>query len=96
MYALLERLQELYLVLEIADSDFKKLLRSPIFLSEMHIKTLLYNLLVSRRLCVPIQLGNLRTVYSGGPKAYISVLTTCTCMLVGGPKVRALCGHPSP
>lgn len=37
---------ELYLVLEIADSDFKKLFRTPVYLSELHIKTLLYNLLV--------------------------------------------------
>lgn len=33
-------------VLEIADSDFKKLFRTPVFLTELHIKTLLYNLLV--------------------------------------------------
>eukprot|EP01056_Protomagalhaensia_sp_Gyna25_P005082 Protomagalhaensia_sp_Gyna_25__5081@NODE_579_length_3073_cov_573_049440_g449_i0_p1_GENE_NODE_579_length_3073_cov_573_049440_g449_i0NODE_579_length_3073_cov_573_049440_g449_i0_p1_ORF_typecomplete_len433_score59_24Pkinase/PF00069_25/2_1e63Pkinase_Tyr/PF07714_17/2_8e36Kdo/PF06293_14/1_1e08Pkinase_fungal/PF17667_1/81Pkinase_fungal/PF17667_1/6_1e07Kinaselike/PF14531_6/2_3e07RIO1/PF01163_22/2_8e05WaaY/PF06176_11/1_7e03WaaY/PF06176_11/7_1e05FTA2/PF13095_6/1_8e03FTA2/PF13095_6/0_015APH/PF01636_23/1_2e03A len=42
----LERFDELYIVLEIADSDFKKLFRTPVFLTELHIKTLLYNLLV--------------------------------------------------
>eukprot|EP01066_Platyproteum_vivax_P012531 Platyproteum_vivax@DN5698_c0_g1_i1.p1 len=42
----LEKFDELYLVLEIADSDFKKLFRTPVFLSELHIKTLLYNLLI--------------------------------------------------
>lgn len=39
-------LQEMYVVLEIADSDFKKLFRAPVYLTELHIKTLLYNLLV--------------------------------------------------
>ncbi|EER12701.1 MAPK2, putative [Perkinsus marinus ATCC 50983] len=42
----LENFDELYIVLEIADSDFKKLFRTPVFLTELHIKTLLYNLLV--------------------------------------------------
>eukprot|EP00922_Rhytidocystis_sp_ex-Travisia-forbesii_P060333 GHVS01089438.1.p1 GENE.GHVS01089438.1~~GHVS01089438.1.p1 ORF type:complete len:459 (+),score=53.65 GHVS01089438.1:334-1710(+) len=42
----LQKFDELYVVLEIADSDFKKLFRTPVFLSELHIKTLLYNLLV--------------------------------------------------
>eukprot|EP00916_Digyalum_oweni_P027403 GHVL01044861.1.p2 GENE.GHVL01044861.1~~GHVL01044861.1.p2 ORF type:complete len:483 (-),score=52.97 GHVL01044861.1:2041-3489(-) len=42
----LEKFDELYVVLEIADSDFKKLFRTPVFLSELHIKTLLYNLLI--------------------------------------------------
>ncbi|XP_055388512.1 uncharacterized protein LOC129617161 [Condylostylus longicornis] len=42
----LDKFDELYLVLEIADSDFKKLFKTPVFLSELHIKTLLYNLLV--------------------------------------------------
>ncbi|KAL7066403.1 protein kinase domain-containing protein [Cryptosporidium serpentis] len=37
---------EIYLVLEIADSDFKKLFRTPVYLTELHVKTLLYNLLV--------------------------------------------------
>lgn len=36
----------MYVVLEIADSDFKKLFRAPVYLTELHIKTLLYNLLV--------------------------------------------------
>lgn len=36
----------MYVVLEIADSDFKKLFRSSVYLSEAHIKMLLYNLLV--------------------------------------------------
>lgn len=42
----LEGFDEMYVVLEIADSDFKKLFRSSIYLSEPHIKILLYNLLV--------------------------------------------------
>lgn len=37
---------ELYLVLEIADSDFKKLFKTPIYLTELHVIALLYNLLV--------------------------------------------------
>eukprot|EP00388_Colpodella_angusta_P019737 GDKJ01049364.1.p1 GENE.GDKJ01049364.1~~GDKJ01049364.1.p1 ORF type:complete len:643 (+),score=174.32 GDKJ01049364.1:68-1996(+) len=37
---------EIYLVLEIADSDFKKLFRAQVHLTEPHIKTLLYNMLV--------------------------------------------------
>ncbi|EPT32431.1 cell-cycle-associated protein kinase MAPK, putative [Toxoplasma gondii ME49] len=41
-----EKFDELYVVLEIADSDFKKLFRTPVYLTELHIKTLLYNLLV--------------------------------------------------
>lgn len=41
-----EHFDEIYLVLEIADSDFKKLFRTPVYLSELHVKTLLYNLLV--------------------------------------------------
>jgi len=36
---------ELYLILEICDSDFKKLARTPVFLSELHIITIFYNLL---------------------------------------------------
>ena len=35
----------LYLVLEHAQSDLKKLLKSAIFLSELHIQTIIYNLL---------------------------------------------------
>lgn len=42
----IEHFDEIYLVLEIADSDFKKLFRTPVYLSELHVKTLLYNLLV--------------------------------------------------
>ncbi|OEH75742.1 CMGC MAPK family protein [Cyclospora cayetanensis] len=42
----LEKFDEMYVVLEIADSDFKKLFRAPVYLTELHIKTLLYNLLV--------------------------------------------------
>eukprot|EP00397_Hematodinium_sp_SG-2012_P009498 GEMP01009585.1.p1 GENE.GEMP01009585.1~~GEMP01009585.1.p1 ORF type:complete len:449 (-),score=114.64 GEMP01009585.1:1897-3243(-) len=34
---------EIYLVLEICDSDFKKLFRTPVFLTELHVITLLYN-----------------------------------------------------
>jgi len=41
-----ETFNELYFVLEIADSDLKKLFRTPVYLSELHIQTLLYNLLV--------------------------------------------------
>ncbi|KAK6590897.1 mitogen-activated kinase 2 [Cryptosporidium xiaoi] len=41
-----EHFDEIYLVLEIADSDFKKLFRTPVYLTELHVKTLLYNLLV--------------------------------------------------
>lgn len=33
------------MVLEICDSDFKKLVRTPVFLSELHILTIFYNLL---------------------------------------------------
>lgn len=42
----LNKFDELYLVLEIADSDFKKLFKTPVYLSELHVKTLLYNLMV--------------------------------------------------
>ncbi|CCF73394.1 mitogen-activated protein kinase [Babesia microti strain RI] len=42
----METFDELYVVLEIADSDFKKLLRSSAFLTESHVRTLTYNLLV--------------------------------------------------
>lgn len=45
----LAKFDELYLVLEIADSDFKKLFKTPVYLSELHVKTLLYNLLVGVR-----------------------------------------------
>lgn len=38
--------QELYLILELADSDLKKLMKSPVHLSELHIKMLLHNLLL--------------------------------------------------
>lgn len=37
---------EIYIILEICDSDMKKLIRTDVMLSEMHINTLLYNLLV--------------------------------------------------
>lgn len=40
------KFDELYVVLEIADSDFRKLFRTPVYLTELHIRTLLYNLLV--------------------------------------------------
>uniref|UniRef100_A0A0G4G3V7 Mitogen-activated protein kinase n=1 Tax=Chromera velia CCMP2878 TaxID=1169474 RepID=A0A0G4G3V7_9ALVE len=42
----LERFNELFLVLEIADSDFKKLFKTRVFLGEVHVRVLLYNLLV--------------------------------------------------
>lgn len=35
----------LYLILEHAQSDLKKLLKSTIFLTELHIQTIIYNLL---------------------------------------------------
>ena len=37
---------EIYLVLELCDTDFKKLFKSEVFLSELHVKTLLYNMVV--------------------------------------------------
>jgi len=42
----LDRFDELYVVLEVCDTDLKKLFRTPAFLSELHVKTLLWNLLV--------------------------------------------------
>ena len=33
-------------VLEICDSDLKKLFRTPVNLSELHVKTLLYNMML--------------------------------------------------
>jgi mitogen-activated protein kinase 1/3 len=42
----LETFDELFIVLEICDSDFKKLFRNPVFLLELHVKTLLYSLVV--------------------------------------------------
>jgi len=38
--------QELYIVMEICDSDMKKLCRADVTLSHLHINTLLYNMLV--------------------------------------------------
>jgi len=38
-----DKFDEIYLVLEICDSDFKKLFRTPVFLTELHVITLLYN-----------------------------------------------------
>ena len=35
----------LFLVLEYVESDLRKLFRSPLFLTEMHVKTIMYNLL---------------------------------------------------
>ncbi|VTZ68714.1 mitogen-activated protein kinase 2, putative [Plasmodium chabaudi chabaudi] len=43
------KFDELYIVLEIADSDLKKLFKTPIFLTEEHIKTILYNLLLGEK-----------------------------------------------
>lgn len=40
---------ELQIVLEIADSDLKKLFMTPIFLTEEHVKTILYNLLLGEK-----------------------------------------------
>jgi len=45
----LERFDELYIVLEYCDSDFKKLFnnpKEPVFLQDLHVKTLLHALLV--------------------------------------------------
>jgi mitogen-activated protein kinase 1/3 len=39
------KFDELYMVLEICDSDFKKLVRTPVHLTELHIITIFYNLL---------------------------------------------------
>jgi mitogen-activated protein kinase 1/3 len=41
--------QELYIVMEICDSDMKKLCRANVTLSSLHINTLLYNMLVGLR-----------------------------------------------
>jgi len=41
-----DRFNEIYIVLEICDSDMKKLVKSDVLLSPLHINTLLYNLLV--------------------------------------------------
>ncbi|CRH00010.1 mitogen-activated protein kinase 2, putative [Plasmodium relictum] len=43
------KFDELYIVLEIADSDLKKLFKTPIYLTEEHIKTILYNLLLGEK-----------------------------------------------
>jgi len=40
------KFDECYMTLEICDSDFKKLFRTPVFLTELHITTLLYNTLL--------------------------------------------------
>merc|ERR1719440_1124223 len=40
------KFQELYMVMEICDSDMKKLIKANVTLSALHINTLLYNLLV--------------------------------------------------
>ncbi|XP_055388600.1 LOW QUALITY PROTEIN: uncharacterized protein LOC129617313 [Condylostylus longicornis] len=40
------KFEELYLILELADSDLKKLMKTPVHLTELHVKMLLYNLLV--------------------------------------------------
>lgn len=41
----LDNFQDLYIVLELADSDLKKVLKSGLFLTPLHVKTILYNLL---------------------------------------------------
>lgn len=41
----LSKFDELYIVLEICDYDFKKLFGRPVFLNELQIKTLFYNML---------------------------------------------------
>ena len=52
LYDLLElqdpkNFKNLYLVLEQASSDLKKLMKTSIFLTDLHIQTILYNLLCS-------------------------------------------------
>ena len=42
----LKSFDELYIVMEICDSDLKKLVRTDVTLTPLHINTLLYNLLV--------------------------------------------------
>eukprot|EP00923_Selenidium_pygospionis_P031418 GHVN01055691.1.p1 GENE.GHVN01055691.1~~GHVN01055691.1.p1 ORF type:complete len:220 (+),score=11.04 GHVN01055691.1:167-826(+) len=42
----LDSFEEILLILEIADTDFKKLFLLPAYLSNLHIKTLMYNCLV--------------------------------------------------
>lgn len=42
----LRNFDKLCLVLECADSDVKKLCKSPVFLEEIHIKTVIYNILM--------------------------------------------------
>ena len=37
---------ELYIVMELCDSDMKKLIKTDVLLTPLHINTLLYNLLV--------------------------------------------------
>ena len=41
----LDNFEDVYIVLELADSDLKKVLRSGLFLTPLHVKTILYNLL---------------------------------------------------
>ena len=43
----LDHFSDLYLVLQLADSDLKKVLKSALFLTPKHIKQILYNLLCS-------------------------------------------------
>lgn len=40
-----ETFNELYMVLELVDTDFKKLFRTKMYLTELHVKTLLYRML---------------------------------------------------
>ena len=41
----LDTFEDVYIVLELADSDLKKVLKSGLFLTPLHVKTILYNLL---------------------------------------------------
>lgn len=45
----MQTFEELYMVMEICDSDLKKLCRTDVTLTQLHISTLLYNLLVGLR-----------------------------------------------
>ena len=41
----LDNFKDIYIILELADSDLKKVLKSGLFLTPLHVKTILYNLL---------------------------------------------------
>uniref|UniRef100_A0A0G4HPH3 Mitogen-activated protein kinase n=1 Tax=Chromera velia CCMP2878 TaxID=1169474 RepID=A0A0G4HPH3_9ALVE len=45
----LERFDELFVVFELADADLAKLFRTNVFLSDIHVKSILYNLIIGVR-----------------------------------------------